>query len=78
MINSCSKCGNTDLLVRYIPRGQLIDHSSRYKVDNEFCYSNEYDFYWQVKSAKEHLTKHCRSCQFGWRENVVSGQELAK
>lgn len=50
----------------------MINHSGRQKVENEFVTSNEYDFFWQIKAAKEHLHKHCRNCQYGWRENVTS------
>lgn len=70
-MNSCPKCSGSDLYVLFIQRGSLINHSGRQKVETEFVTSNEYDFYWQHVSAKDHLAKHCRTCQYGWRENTA-------
>lgn len=70
-MNYCPKCAGTDLLVVFIPNRALINHSGRQKIENEFVTSNEYDFYWQHVSAKDHLVKRCRVCQYGWRENTA-------
>lgn len=73
-MDACSKCGGTDLLVRHVANRQLIDHSSMRKVETEFITSDEYDFFYKLTAAKEHLLKHCRQCQYAWRENLVSVQ----
>lgn len=70
-MNACPKCSGLDLWVTFTPKGNLIDHSGRRKIENEFVTSNEYDFYWQHVSAKDHLRKHCRTCQYQWRENTA-------
>lgn len=70
-MSACPKCTGLDLYVTFTPRGKLINHSGRQKIENEFVTSNEYDFFWQHVSAKDHLRKHCRTCQFQWRENTA-------
>lgn len=70
-MSSCPKCSSVDLYVLFTPKGFLIDHSGRTKIEDEFVTSNEYDFYWQHVAAKDHLRKHCRTCQFQWRENTA-------
>lgn len=70
-MNMCPKCSGVDLWVMFTPRGNIIDHSGRMKIENEFVTSNEYDFFWQHVAAKDHLRKHCRNCQYQWRENTA-------
>jgi hypothetical protein len=55
----------------FTPKGNILDHSGRREIENEFVTSNQYDFYWQHKAAKDHLKKHCRTCQYSWRENTA-------
>lgn len=69
--NVCVKCSSDDLQVRYIPARKLINHSGRQRVETEFVTSDQYDFFWKLTAAKEHLHKHCRNCQYAWRENVA-------
>lgn len=70
-MNTCPKCSGNDLCVNFTPKGTVINHSGRHKVENEFVISNQYDFFWQHKAAKDHLKKHCRVCQYAWRENTA-------
>ncbi|KJZ41346.1 hypothetical protein [Pseudomonas fluorescens] len=70
-MNHCPKCTSNDLLVTFTPKGLIIDYAGRRKIEDEFVTSNQYEFYWQHKSAKDHLRKHCRTCQFQWRENTA-------
>lgn len=74
-MNSCPKCAGTDLAVVFVPNRALINHSGRQKIENEFVTSNQYDFYWQHVSAKDHLVKQCRVCKYGWRENTADEVE---
>jgi hypothetical protein len=69
-MNACPKCSGSDLFVTFTPKGVIINHSGRREIETEFVTSSQYDFYWQHKSAKDHLRKHCRTCQFQWRENT--------
>lgn len=75
-MSECKKCGSNDVLTRHISAGKLIDSSSIKKIDDEFVLSNEYDFYYQLKAKKEHLSHHCRSCQYGWRTNTLDSKTL--
>lgn len=65
---SCPKCSGADLYIRFVAKRTLINHSGRQSIENEFVTSNQYDFYWQHVAAKDHLLKHCRTCQYAWRE----------
>jgi hypothetical protein len=71
VVNTCPKCAGVDLYVLFIPNRTLINHSGRQRIENEFITSNEYDFYWQHVAAKDHLRKHCRTCQYQWLENTA-------
>ena len=71
--STCSKCGSDNILIRHIPEGAMINGSSRHEVETEFVASSEYEFFWKLTAKKEHLSKHCRCCQYGWREDVISG-----
>lgn len=70
-MNACPKCTSADLWVTFTPARALINHSGRQQIETEFVTSNQYDFFWQHVSAKDHLKKHCRTCQFQWRENTA-------
>jgi hypothetical protein len=70
-MNHCPKCDSTDLLIAFTPKGFLINHSGHHEIETEFVTSSQYDFFWQHKSAKDHLRKHCRACQYQWRENTA-------
>lgn len=69
--NECPKCGSTNILTRFVQSGALVDSSSFVKIKNEFLCSIEDAIFYKVKSAKDHLHKHCRNCQFDWRENTL-------
>ena len=70
---NCSKCSGADLYIRFVAKRTLINHSGRQQIENEFVTSNQYDFYWQHVSAKDHLLMHCRTCQYACRENTADG-----
>lgn len=72
----CPKCSGVALHVRFIPNRAIINHSGRTQIETEFVTSNQYDFYWQHVSAKDHLLKHCRTCQYAWRENTADEAAL--
>lgn len=71
MSDKCKKCGSDDILTTFIEEGKHINSSALKKVENEFITSSEYDFYFSLKANKDHLNKHCRNCQYSWRENTV-------
>ena len=73
-MSACAKCSSQDLYVLFVPRGHLISHSGRQQIENEFITSNQYDFFWQHVAAKDHLRKHCRTCQFQWLENTADAK----
>lgn len=75
-MSACPKCSGSDLYVKFFASRALISHSGREKIETEFVISNQYDFFWQNVAAKDHLLKHCRTCQFQWRENTAD--EVAK
>ena len=69
----CSKCGNNDLYIKYRNKNELITSSwprGKGTPDLEFLYYSEYDFYYKVVAAKEHLEIVCRTCQYKWREKI--------
>lgn len=67
-MNTCPKCSGEKIVVSFVPASALINHSGRTQVETEFVTSNQYDFFWQHIAAKDHLKKHCRTCQYAWRE----------
>jgi len=67
----CSKCGNSDLVTRYIENNELVESSSRENINDEFVRSIEYEYYFKVKASKQHLHRHCRNCHYEWRDNVI-------
>jgi len=67
-MSKCPKCAGENIVVAFVPNNSLINHSGRTQVETEFVTSNQYDFFWQHKAAKDHLKKHCRDCQYAWRE----------
>lgn len=72
-MNECIKCGSDDINTTYVARNGFITSSwekSKGTPDKEFLYYSEYDFYYKVTAEKEHLHKHCRNCQYSWRENT--------
>lgn len=71
---SCPKCSGADLHTRYIEKRTLLDHSSLRRVENEFVTSDEYDFFYKLTAAKDHLLHHCRRCQYAWRANTADSQ----
>jgi len=72
----CKKCGSNDILTRHIPDDELIDSSSSARIDNEFIYSSEYQYYYKLKAKKEHLHRHCRNCQYDWRVDALHSNDL--
>ncbi|MBC2659789.1 hypothetical protein H7A76_32085 [Pseudomonas sp. MSSRFD41] len=64
----CPKCLGQEIVVAFVPANALINHSGRTKIETEFVTSSQYEFFWQHKAAKDHLKKHCRTCQFSWRQ----------
>lgn len=70
-MNACPKCSGKNVVVAFIPKNSLINHSGRTEIETEFVTSSQYDFFWQHKAAKDHLKKHCRSCQYVWRESTA-------
>ena len=75
MTNSCEKCGSEDLHTQFIKNNECCETSSTTAVDNEFIYSIEYSYFYKLKALKEHLYKHCRNCQYNWREQVLQAKE---
>ena len=67
-MGSCIKCGSDAVSTLYVDKGCLIDSSSIKKVDDELVQSSEYSVYYKLTAKKEHLSKHCRNCQYSWRE----------
>ena len=73
-MDKCIKCGGKELSIKHIPEGTLINSSSTRSVSDEFQYSVEYDFYYKVKAAKEHLNIICKTCGFSLRKNTIDNQ----
>lgn len=67
----CAKCSEKDIVTKFIESGELIDSSSKKSVKNEFVSSSEYDFYFKLTAKKDHLHRHCRNCQYSWREKCA-------
>jgi len=45
--------------------------SSLRPVISEFTNNSEYDYFIKVTASKDHIKKHCRTCQFHWRERTL-------
>lgn len=71
---TCPKCSSANLYVQFVANRSLINHSGRAKIETEFVTSDQFDFFWQHKAAKDHLLKHCRTCQYAWRENTADAK----
>ncbi len=74
MMSECEKCGDSDILTKHIKEGELINSSSPIKIEDDFISSSEFAMYYQLKAKKEHLSKHCRNCQYAWREDILNNQ----
>lgn len=74
-MNTCPKCASEKIVVNFTHAGAMINHSGRHEIETEFVTSSEYDFFWKHKAAKDHLKKHCRTCQYVWRENTADEVE---
>lgn len=61
-MNACAKCGSSEIKIEFVPSGKLIDSSSLKNEKSEFIKSSEYDYYYQLTAAKDHLKKRCLSC----------------
>lgn len=64
---NCPKCESDRILTRFVSDGELINSSSFNRIEDEFVTSVEYDFFYKLKAAKDHLKKHCGNCQYVWR-----------
>lgn len=73
-MNACPKCAMADLSIRFTSKGSITNHSGLQQIEDEFLTSARYEFYWQHKSAKDHLLKICRTCQYQWRENTADAE----
>ena len=69
-MNNCPKCNYNDPVVTFIKDGGLITSSSFKRIDDEFVRSSEYSYYFKLTAKKDHLYKHCRECQYSWREKT--------
>ena len=75
----CIKCMNSkDNFIVHISEGELIDHSSRKKVENEFVRSSEYEVFYQLSAKKEHLHCTCNCCDYDWRQNIEVAEPTDK
>ena len=69
---NCPKCGDGNLLVRYVANNEVVNVHSRTPEDNDFVYSYQIsDFGYKITAEKEHLKMLCRNCQYEWRTNVI-------
>ena len=67
----CEKCGSEDLDTQFVQYGQLIDSSSTRRVENEFIWCSEYDFFYKLSAAKDHLKITCGNCGYSYRTNTL-------
>ena len=71
-MRTCSKCESHNVKTTYVDKGQIIDSSSIKKVENEFVTSSEYDFFFRLNAAKEHLHIKCDECGYDCRVNTLN------
>lgn len=67
----CKKCGSDNIITQYISKGKLLHSSSFKHIENKYVSSREYAYYFKLTAKKEHLEKHCRNCDYTWREDTV-------
>lgn len=68
----CDKCGSMNVKTSYIKDGKLINPSSCEKIDNDFIQSSEYDYFYQLKAKKEHLSVICSNCGYETRKDTYT------
>lgn len=69
-MSDCIKCGNSDVLTKYVAEGGLINSSSTKEINNQFIRSVEYGYFYKLLAAKEHLYIVCSNCRYSWREDT--------
>ena len=72
----CAKCCGSEIATKLINDGDTVNTGSLDNVNDEFCYSIEYEIYYKVKARKEHLQHKCR-CGNLWREPVTANADYA-
>lgn len=72
---NCTKCHGNAVTTKHINDGDTVNTSSLANVNDEFCYSIEYEIYYKVKARKEHLQHKCK-CGNVWREAVTPNIKL--
>jgi len=76
MKQECVKCSSDDILIRYVKKGDIINTSSSKNLNNKYIISKEFDFFYQLSAKIEHLRKHCRCCQYYWREDTSDNKDV--
>jgi len=71
----CKKCGAQELSTRYVRYGELITSSGSEWVNNEFVNSSEYDFFFKLTSAKDHLLVSCKKCGYAERARTSDDRQ---
>ena len=66
-MNDCTKCGSEDIATTFVEPNEDMGFSSKRERDSEFVKVKS----WGCVSAKEHLFKVCRNCQYFWREDCL-------
>lgn len=71
---TCPKCSSTDLIVRWVQKGQHITSSAGGKSASPFVHSSEYDLYWKWTACEDHMKITCNTCKCGWRKAIKEEQ----
>jgi hypothetical protein len=75
MSYSCGVCNSKDVKITFVKRNSLIDSSSFHRVDNEFISASEYDYYYKLTAAKDHILCRCNVCEKSSRVDIEEGKE---
>ena len=72
-MEKCPKCGSTDIAVIWYKKGNIkFPNDLIYKQD-KFIQSQDGDF--GTVTLNEHLTYHCRKCQYAEADYTLDNKE---
>lgn len=77
-VKSCPKCHQTDLSTMYAAPGEAVDTGFRNTSDTRLCDAFGDRLYVEHGRylAKDELLKfHCRTCQYGWLEDLPGAKK---
>ncbi len=68
---SCPKCGSRDIFTRFHTAHEI----SGFEWEHDGCGVRGKNWEGSAAANQEHLFRHCRGCQFDWRDPTLTRHE---